>query len=88
MAAASAANVDILVFPELSLSGYELPALGQYTVQPQDELLEPIRQLVQAHAITVVLASAAPLPYIGAIALLMTIYLRRYCNAWPPAARN
>lgn len=73
IAAAQAAKVDILVFPELSLSGYELPALGDCLVQAQDALLDPIRQLVCAGSMTVVLGAPLPsdssLPYIGAITL-------------------
>ena len=73
IAAAQAAKVDILVFPELSLSGYELPALGDCLVHPQDARLAPIRQLLAGGSMTVVLGaplpSDSPLPYIGAITL-------------------
>ena len=73
IAAAQAAKVDILVFPELSLSGYELPTLGNCLVQAQDALLAPIRQLLEGGSMTVVLGaplpSGSPLPYIGAITL-------------------
>lgn len=73
IAAAQAAEVDILVFPELSLSGYELSALGNCIVHPQDALLAPIRQLLEGSSMTVVLGaplpSGSPLPYIGAISL-------------------
>jgi predicted amidohydrolase len=74
IAAAQAAKVDILVFPELSLSGYELPVLGDCLVHPQDARLAPIRQLLAGGSMTVVLGaplpSDSPLPYIGAITLL------------------
>ncbi len=73
IAAAQAAKVDILVFPELSLSGYELPMLADCLVHPQDALLAPIRQLLAEGTMTVVLGaplpSDSPLPYIGAISL-------------------
>jgi predicted amidohydrolase len=73
IAAAQAAEVDILAFPELSLSGYELSALSDCIVQPQDAALAPIRQLLEGGKTTVVLgaplANGSALPYIGAITL-------------------
>ncbi|WP_324732186.1 carbon-nitrogen hydrolase family protein [Pseudomonas paeninsulae] len=86
IAAASAAGVDLLVFPELSLSGYELPLLGSRTVQPEDEVLAPIRQLVRARAMTVVLGAALPSttarPYIGAITFFPDGRTSRYCKQY------
>lgn len=84
--AASAAGVDILVFPELSLSGYELPLLGSCTVQPESEVLTPIRQLVRARTMTVVLGaplpSNSPRPYIGAITFFPDGRSSRYCKQY------
>lgn len=86
IAAASAADVDLLVFPELSLSGYELPLLGSCTVQPEDAVLAPIRQLARARAMTVVLGAALPStsarPYIGAITFFPDGRSSRYCKQY------
>jgi predicted amidohydrolase len=87
--AAAEAAVDILVFPELSLSGYELAQLSNCTVQPDDGLLAPIRHLARAHSMTVVLGapiiSDSPLPYIGAISCFpdgrVTVYCKQYLDA-------
>ncbi|MES2818224.1 MAG: carbon-nitrogen hydrolase family protein [Pseudomonadota bacterium] len=69
--AAAAAGVELLVFPELSLSGYELPLLQACVVTPQDPALAPLRALVAAHGITVVVGAPLPAdgqrPFIGAI---------------------
>jgi predicted amidohydrolase len=86
IAEARAAGVDLLVFPELSLSGYELPLLGSCTVQPGDEVLAPIRQLARASAMTVVLGAAlpsnSPLPYIGAITFFPDGRTSLYCKQY------
>jgi predicted amidohydrolase len=55
--AAHQAGVDLLVFPELSLSGYELPRLSNCLVQPDDLCLAPIRELVRQTCITVVVGA-------------------------------
>jgi predicted amidohydrolase len=86
--AAAEAAVDVLVFPELSLSGYELAQLGSCTLQPDDPLLAPIRQLARANAMTVVLGapipSDSPLPYIGAISCFpdgrCAVYRKQYLD--------
>lgn len=86
--AAAEAGVDVLVFPELSLSGYELTQLGSYSVQPDDGLLAPIRHLARAHSMTVVLgvpiASDSPRPYIGAISCFpdgrSAVYCKQYLD--------
>lgn len=79
ISAAHRANVQLLVFPELSLTGYELPLLQHCLLHPDDAVLAPIRQQVQHTGMTVVLGApvgaAAPagsaatsdLPAIGAI---------------------
>lgn len=69
--AAHAAEVDVLVFPELSLSGYELPLLAGCALQIHAAVLDPLRELAQSSGITVV--AGAPIrngtlaPRIGAI---------------------
>lgn len=72
IAVARHAGVDVLVFPELSLTGYELPIIGDRVLTPDDERLAPIRALAAEAAMTIVVgapvAGPAPgLPAIGAI---------------------
>jgi predicted amidohydrolase len=45
---AANAHVDILVFPELSLTGYDLPRLQQNVLSASDEILDPLRYQVRA----------------------------------------
>jgi predicted amidohydrolase len=54
IAAAHQAGVDLLVFPELSLSGYELPLLRDCLLQATDSGLAPIRDAVRHTGMTVV----------------------------------
>lgn len=50
-------GVDLLVFPELSLSGYELPLLRDCLLKPTDTRLAPIVDLVRQTGITVVVGA-------------------------------
>lgn len=69
IAAAVSAGVDLLVFPELSLTGYE-PELAEQLALSDDTLLEPLQRLADKHDMTIVVG--APLqvkddkPAIGA----------------------
>lgn len=73
--AAHAAGVQMLVFPELSLTGYELALMQRCLLHPDDAALAPIRALVrQTGMVVTVGAPVAPadaathaLPAIGAI---------------------
>lgn len=71
IAIAGAAEVDVLLFPELSLSGYELPLLRDCTVHPEDARLAPIRLQAMSLGMIVIVGAAisagSPLPCIGAI---------------------
>lgn len=71
---AARARVELLVFPELSLSGYEPEYLARCALTPQSVELTPLRELVHATGVTVVLG--APIeaedqvhPHIGALTL-------------------
>ena len=57
ISAAHQAGVTLLVFPELSLCGYELALLHKCLLQPDDPRLAPIRTLVQQTGMTVVLGA-------------------------------
>lgn len=71
--AAAAERVELLVFPELSLTGYELEGLVPYAIGADDARLDPLAERARAAGMTVMLG--APIlnpggrPFIGAITL-------------------
>lgn len=70
--AAHAQGVQILVFPELSLSGYELPLLRQCALTADDVRLAPLRAAASAAGMTVIVGAplidaGAAQPCIGSI---------------------
>ena len=85
---ASAADVDILVFPELSLSGYEPKYVKDLALGPTDKRLDPIRELLCSRSMTVVVgapvSSDADKPYIGAICFFpdgrSVVYRKQYLH--------
>lgn len=85
IAAAQRTAVDLLVFPELSLSGYELPRLQECLVHPGDRSLAPIRDLVGETGMTVVVgapiaADGSDKPSIGAITFFPDGRTSVYCK--------
>ena len=54
---AASAGVDALVFPELSLCGYEPALLRDCVLTPDDAVLGPLRELSMAHSITVIVGA-------------------------------
>jgi predicted amidohydrolase len=70
---AAAHQAELVLFPEMSLTGYLLAAAQQHAVTPDDLRLEPLRQ--QARDANMVIVAGAPVDldgqlYIGALALL------------------
>lgn len=69
---AARAGVRLLVFPELSLTGYELASMAGLALHADDARLAPLRAHAQAAGMTIVaglpLANRAGLPFIGALA--------------------
>lgn len=70
VAAAATRGVDLVVFPELSLTGYELDSAGSLQLTPDDPRLAPLRDAARAHEIHVLVGapwtSTAAKPFIGA----------------------
>lgn len=70
IAAAAAAGTQLLVFSELSLTGYALPGLAANAIMLDDERLAPLREPGASLDMTIIagipLANAAGLPFIGA----------------------
>lgn len=69
--AAAAYGVSVLVFPELSLTGYEPDLAADLATTPNDVRFEPLRSLARKHSIEVIagmpLSNKAGKPYLGAI---------------------
>lgn len=86
VAAAREAAVDILIFPELSLSGYELPLLRDCLVRPDDERLSPIQDLARQAQMTVVVgapvANGGDSIAIGAITFFPDGRISVYCKQY------
>ncbi len=65
-------GVRLLVFPELSLIGYELELAGEHVIHPDSSELDPLRRLARDACMTIV--AGGPLPgeagalHIGALA--------------------
>jgi predicted amidohydrolase len=89
IAAARAEGVQLLVFPELSLCGYELPLLRDCVLSPDDARLWAIREAASAAGMTVIVGApvgdgGAGLPFIASIAFApdgtASIYRKQYLH--------
>ncbi len=87
--AARAEGVQLLVFPELSLCGYELPLLRNCVLTPDDARLRPIREAALAAGMTVIVGApvgddSEGLPFIASIAFApdgtASIYRKQYLH--------
>ncbi|WP_295950840.1 carbon-nitrogen hydrolase family protein [Rhodoferax sp.] len=90
IAAAQHAGVDLLVFPELSLSGYEPALLPGCVLHPGDARLTPLQNLARQARMAIVVGApiAAPdalRPYIGAISFFPdgshSVYCKKHLHA-------
>ncbi|WP_210643930.1 MULTISPECIES: carbon-nitrogen hydrolase family protein [unclassified Pseudomonas] len=74
MQVAAEQHVQLLVFPELSLTGYERGLAAELAILPEDGILQPLRELARELALTAVvgmpirLSAGAPV-LIGALVL-------------------
>ena len=83
-------GVQLLVFPELSLTGYELLQLAAHVLDADAAALAPLRQAARDHGVTLVVgapvaaARAGDLPCIGAWVLhadgTTTLYRKRHLH--------
>jgi predicted amidohydrolase len=81
-------EVDLIVFPELSLTGYEPDLAAGLTLTPDDPRLRPLSELAREHALTIVagapLSSGGDRPHIGAVAFTPAaslVYAKRFLHA-------
>jgi predicted amidohydrolase len=87
IAAARAEGVQLLVFPELSLCGYELPLLRQCALTPEDGRLAALRTAAAGMTVIVgapVMDAGAAQPCIASITLhaggATTVYRKQYLH--------
>lgn len=86
--AAHAAGVQLLLFPELSLSGYEPGLVADCVLTPDDARLAPLRAKVQTTGMVVIVGAPVPnqgsKPAIGAITFFPdgshSIYRKQYLH--------
>lgn len=71
IAVAASYGVDLLVFPELSLAGYELELASSIHFANDDPRLEPLRQAVTEHGMHILVSgpldTGQKRPYLGAL---------------------
>jgi len=81
---AAAHGVSVLIFPELSLTGYEPDLAEQFAITPDDDRLTSLATLAREDRIDVVvgapLRSAATKPYLGAIVFAADGTTRTYAK--------
>lgn len=58
--AAAHEGAQVLVFPELSLTGYELPQLAAHVMDAEHPMLVPLRQAAHDHGVALVVGAPAP----------------------------
>ncbi|NYE64033.1 putative amidohydrolase [Duganella sp. 1224] len=89
IAAAGARQVRLLVFPELSLCGYELPLLRACALTPDDARLAPLRVAATDAGMTIIVGAplrddGAALPCIASLTFRpdggATIYRKQYLH--------
>ena len=80
-------EVDIIIFPELSLTGYEPDIVRENTMDLHDKRLLPLKKLVRDFGITIVAGAPVPCPsekpYLGALVLHPEnsfIYLKQHLH--------
>ena len=80
-------NVDILLFPELSLTGYELDMAEELAMTFFDERLHPLLQLSAAHSMVIVAGAPVRIDnciYIGAFVFnpdsSISVYLKHHLH--------
>jgi len=86
--AAAGFGAQLVVFPELSLTGYEPDIARECAIAPEDARLDPLRRLARQHGMTVVAGApilpATGLPHIAAFAFLpdgtVSVYTKRHLH--------
>lgn len=68
---AAAYDTDVIIFPELSLSGYEMDLAGTLILAPEDDRLRPLHDLSRRFSMTIIAGaptdSGLEKPHLGAL---------------------
>jgi predicted amidohydrolase len=90
---AAAEGAQIVVFPELSLTGYELGLAAELAFAEDDPRLSPLLDLANSHRTIVIVGApvrVGPFLHIGAFVLspdrTIRLYTKRRLGAFPPSA--
>lgn len=90
--AAAEADANAVVFPELSLTGYELDLAGELAFSETDQRLEPLVKLAASRRVTLIVGAPARIEsrlYIGAFILTpdgaIDIYTKQHLGAFAPS---
>lgn len=90
---AAGEGAEVLVFPELSLTGYELDLAAGLAFSPSDPRLAPLVEVASAHAMTLVAGAPVrigPRLHIAAFVIgpegPIGLYTKHRLGAFPPAA--
>jgi predicted amidohydrolase len=91
---AAAAGATVVVFPELSLTGYELELAGELAFSENDARLAPLLDLAASAGVTLIVGGPVRLGsslHIGAFILhpgrTSDVYTKHRLGAFPPSAR-
>jgi predicted amidohydrolase len=83
----------VLVFPELSLTGYELDLARDLAFSPRDPRLDPLVDLAAARSMTLIVGAPlrrGPLLHLGAFIVSpdrsVDVYTKHFLGAFPPSA--
>jgi predicted amidohydrolase len=89
--AAANRSARVLVFPELSLTGYELDLAGSLAFAEQDARLDPLRALAERLAMTIIAGAPVRLEtglHLGAFIVYpdgsLDLYTKQRMGAFPP----
>jgi predicted amidohydrolase len=91
--AAARERAGVLVFPELSLTGYELVLAAELAFSQDDPRLAPLRAAAMGHAMTLLVGAPVRIGarlHIGAFILTadggVDLYTKHHLGAFPPSA--
>ena len=90
---AAAEGARVVVFPELSLTGYEMELAGELAFSEDDARLFPLLDVAASHGVTLIVGGPVrlgPSLYIGAFILhpdrTSELYTKHRLGAFPPSA--
>lgn len=89
---AAEADANVVVFPELSLTGYELDLAAELAFSESDQRLDPLVKLARSHSMTLIVGAPVRIEsrlYIGAFILTsdgaIDLYTKQHLGAFAPS---